>query len=37
MYGTNFLITRETGAEQQKLQIIDMVVSRKKLSENHYM
>lgn len=37
MYGTNFLITREIGAEQQKLQIIDMVVSRKKLSENHYL
>lgn len=37
MLGGNFLITREIGDEQQKLQVIDMVVSRKKLSENHHM
>lgn len=38
MYGTNFLIQRsQAGPEGVKDQIIDLVVSRKKLSENHYM
>ena len=38
MYGTNFLIERErSGTEGRREQLIDMVVSRKKLSENHYM
>ena len=38
MYGTNFLIERSRGgAEAQREQIIDVVVSRKKLSENHYL
>src|SRR6185369_8517690 len=38
MYGTNFLIERARGGvEAQQEQIIDVVVSRKKLSENHYM
>jgi hypothetical protein len=37
VYGTNFLIQRETSPEQIKNQIIDVVVSRKKLSENHHM
>lgn len=38
MYGTNFLIERTRGGtEAVREQIIDVVVSRKKLSENHYM
>jgi hypothetical protein len=38
MYGTNFLIERsQGGTEAVREQIIDVVVSRKKLSENHYM
>ena len=38
MYGTNFLIERSRGGtEAVREQIIDVVVSRKKLSENHYM
>lgn len=38
MYGTNFFIERsQGGTESVREQIIDVVVSRKKLSENHYL
>jgi hypothetical protein len=38
MYGTNFYVERAKGGiESVREQTIDVVVSRKKLSENHYM
>lgn len=37
MYGTNFQIAQALGPEQQKQQLISVVVKRKRLSENHHM